>query len=210
MLGPKLLQILLCVCVCCVCVSAVCVSAVCVSAVCVGPKICVIPRTPAPPPDPPPPPNRPSAGPPSAGPPKISRFFFLLPLPIFILFFSLWGSSRVFFSLSGCLLVSFFLSLGVFSWNFGGVLVGRDLKCACSRLQVVVWKPPPTLPGPTFQAPPFLGLDSLRGPTLRAPPCGAPPFLGLGSHPSKPQIRVPRLAQLGLGQIAKSIGFFLV
>ena len=54
-------------------------------------------------------------------------FFFSSPAPIFVFFFSLWGSSRVFFSLSGGLLVSFFLSLwGVFSWNFGGVLVGQD------------------------------------------------------------------------------------
>ena len=56
--------------------------------------------------------------------------------------FALFSLSRhnfhFFFSLSGCLLVSFFLSLGVFSWNFGGVLVGRDLKCACFRLQVDV------------------------------------------------------------------------
>ena len=35
-----------------------------------------------------------------------------------------------------------FLSLGVFSWNFGGVLVGRHLTCTCFRPQVVVWKPP--------------------------------------------------------------------
>ena len=58
------------------------------------------------------------------GEPKISRFFFPSPTPIFM-----------FFSLSGCLLVSFFLSLevfhsffllGVLSWNFGGVSVGRD------------------------------------------------------------------------------------
>ena len=34
------------------------------------------------------------------GGPKISRFFFLLPPP-FSFFFSLWGCSRVFFSLSG-------------------------------------------------------------------------------------------------------------
>ena len=82
--------------------------------------------------------------------PKISRFFFPSPTPIFILFFSLWGSSRVFFSLCGCLLVSFFLSLGVFSWNFGGVLVGRDLKCGCFRPQVVVWKPPAACRPPGF------------------------------------------------------------
>ena len=70
---------------------------------------------------------------PNGGGPKISRFSFPSPAPIFVLFFSLWGSSRVFFSLSGGLLVSFFLSLGVFSWNFGGVLVGQDPQmCAFS------------------------------------------------------------------------------
>ena len=78
-------------------------------------------------------PERVKGGGKKGGGPKISRFFFPSPAPIFILFFSLWGSSRVFFSLSGCLLVSFFFSLEVFSWNFGGVLVGRDLKCACLR-----------------------------------------------------------------------------
>ena len=76
----------------------------------------------------------PKGGAPKGGGPKISRFFFLLPPP-FSFFFSLsGGSSCVIFSLSGCLLVSFFLSLGVFSWNFGGVLVGRDLKCLFSPL----------------------------------------------------------------------------
>ena len=60
-------------------------------------------------------------GPPEGGGLKISRFFFLLPPPF-----------SFFFSLSGCLLVSFFLSLGFFSWNFGGVLVGRDLQCLFS------------------------------------------------------------------------------
>ena len=56
------------------------------------------------------------------------RVFFSLSLSLSLwgvfscLFFSLWGSSRVFFSLSG-----------VFSWNFGGVLVGRDPQmCAFS------------------------------------------------------------------------------
>ena len=52
------------------------------------------------------------------------RAFFPSPAPIFI------------FSLSGDLLVSFFLSLEVFSWNFCGVLVGWDLKCACFRPRV--------------------------------------------------------------------------
>ena len=56
---------------------------------------------------------------PKGGGPKISRFF-PSPASIVILFFSLRVSSRV-----------FFLSLEVFTWNVGGVLVGRDLKCAC-------------------------------------------------------------------------------
>ena len=37
---------------------------------------------------------------------------------------------------------SFFFSLAVFPWNFGGVLVGWDLACAFFRPQAVVWKPP--------------------------------------------------------------------
>ena len=62
------------------------------------------------------------------GRPKISRFFFPSPAPHFHSFFSLSGDVLVsFFSLSRCLFVSFFLSLDVFSWNFGRVLVGRDL-----------------------------------------------------------------------------------
>ena len=56
------------------------------------------------------------------GRPNISRFLFFSHTH-FHFFFSLWGSSRV------CLP----LSLGVFSWNFGGVLVGRDLQCAVAR-----------------------------------------------------------------------------
>ena len=59
-------------------------------------------------------------GGPKGGEPKISRFFFLFSASIFILF----------------------VSLGIFSWNFGGVLVGRDLKCACFRPQAVLWKTP--------------------------------------------------------------------
>ena len=43
---------------------------------------------------------------PSAGPPKMSRFF-PSPASMFALFFSLWVSSRVFFSLSGGLLLEF-------------------------------------------------------------------------------------------------------
>ena len=102
----------------------------CPKNVCLLSKICVIPRNPAPPPDPP------SAAPPLRRTQNFALFSFshlhfqsfLLSLGIFsCLFFSLRVSSRVFFTHSG-----------VFSWNFGGVLVGRDLKCACSRPQVVL------------------------------------------------------------------------
>ena len=48
---------------------------------------------------------------------KKSCFFFPSLAPIFICC-----------PLSGDLLVSFFHSLGVFSWNFGGVLVGRETQ----------------------------------------------------------------------------------
>ena len=67
--------------------------------------------------------------------------FFPPPAHIFILFFSLQGSSRLFF-LSPDAFSSFFLSLGVFSWNFGGVLVGRrgvsqdNLKAKTSTFEV--------------------------------------------------------------------------
>ena len=66
----------------------------------------------------------PKGGGPKVGGPKFRVFFFPSPAPILAL---LWGSSRV--SLWG-LLVSFFLSLGVFSWNCGGVLEAGTLKCA--------------------------------------------------------------------------------
>ena len=53
-----------------------------------------------------------------------------------------WGAQNfAFFSFSRphfhFFLVSSFISLGVFSWNFGGVLVDRDLKCACFQPQAV-------------------------------------------------------------------------
>ena len=48
--------------------------------------------------------------------------FFPSPAPIFVSFF---------LSLSGGLLVSFFLSLGVFSWNFGGVFRVFALGLSC-------------------------------------------------------------------------------
>ena len=50
---------------------------------------------------------------------------FSLSRSVLALLFSRWGSSRVFFSLSGGLLV-FFFSLWVFSWNSGGVFEGGD------------------------------------------------------------------------------------
>ena len=80
----------------------------------------------------------PKGGGPKGGGPKFRAFFFLLPLP-FSFFFSLSGDVLLSFCLSpdvfSCL---FFLSLGIFSWNFGGVLVGRDLKCACFCPQAVL------------------------------------------------------------------------
>ena len=59
---------------------------------------------------------------------------FFLSLGVFsCLFFSLWGSSRVFFLSLWGIFSCLFFSLGVFSWNFGGVLVGRDPQmCAFS------------------------------------------------------------------------------
>ena len=51
----------------------------------------------------------PCPGPPPSDPPQSFALFFHSPAPTFAVF-----------SLSGVLLVSFFLSLGVFSWNFGG------------------------------------------------------------------------------------------
>ena len=51
----------------------------------------------------------------------MSRFFFPSPTPIFI-FFSLWGSSRVFVSPSS----------RVF---FGGVMVGWDPQMSCGSAQ---------------------------------------------------------------------------
>ena len=69
--------------------------------------------------------DRPPAGPPSAGPPKISAFFFFFPLPPP-------------YSL-------FFASLGVFSWNFGGVFEGRDPQMCTFGLLGCRVKPPAAL-----------------------------------------------------------------
>ena len=104
-----------CVCVCCECVWVSCVGVSCCVSAAPSSAGRLLSRTP----------SlrrislcRTSLHLPSARPPKMSRFF---PLPPpFSLFFSL--------SLSGCLLVSFFLSLGVFSQNFGGVFEGRDTQ----------------------------------------------------------------------------------
>ena len=122
-------------CVLCRCCGVVwCVGAVFVQIFRVRQKFGRSPDSPPPDPSPDSTPSAgpPSVGPPSAGPPKISRFFFSFSHTHFHSFFflslSLGVSSRVFFS----------LSLGVFSWNFGGVLVGSDLKCACFRPQVVL------------------------------------------------------------------------
>ena len=110
-----------CVVVCVLCVSAVCVSvvcvSVCVSAVCVC-CVCVLVQNLRAPTDPAP--LRRTA--------QNVALFFPSPTPIFILFFlSLGIFSCLFFSLRVSSRVFFPLS-GVFSWNFGGVLVGRDLN----------------------------------------------------------------------------------
>ena len=64
---------------------------------------------------------------------------------------------KVFFifslSLSGCVLVSFFLSLGVFSWNFGGVWKRRPQMCTFGVLGLLCEAPaalelPPETPSP--------------------------------------------------------------
>ena len=72
--------------------------------------------------------------------------------------------SALFFSFSRPHFHSFSLSLGVFSWNFGGVLVGRDLKCACFRLQAVLWNPGPHPSGPPPFGPPtrLLSLEKAK------------------------------------------------
>ena len=148
-----------CVCVsvvCVLCVSVVCVS-VCVCCVCWS-KICVLPRTPRPSAGPPlrrtpPPPDRPSAG-----PPKISLFFFLLPPPFSFffslslgifscLFFSLRVSSRVFFPLSGGLLVKFWWCLKRRSPSMCGVW-SSQVRFAPP--------PPPRTFGPMFFFVPFV------------------------------------------------------
>ena len=82
----------------------------------------------------------PKDGGPKGGGPNISRFFFSPLPPLFSFFF--------FLSLSGCLLVSFFLSLHSFFslWEFSrGILVvfeapGRSCVHVWSSL-VVVWSP---------------------------------------------------------------------
>ena len=105
--------------------------------------------------------------------PKISRLSFLLPPHFHSFFLSLgiFSSSRVLLPLSG-----------VFSLNFGGVLVGRDLKC---RPQVVLWKPPAACRETRKKK-----ARNFRPPTLRAPTL----FLRLGPHPFAPPFGPPTLA----------------
>ena len=104
----------------------------------------------------------PLRGPPSAGPPKISLFFFPRP-PLF----------------------SFFLPLlGVVSWNFGGVIEGRDPQMCTFGLSGCRVKPRRLWGGKKkseILAPHPSGPHP-SGP----PPFGAPLFLGLGPHPSGP------------------------
>ena len=99
----------------------------------------------------------------------------------------------LFFSLSRHKIHSFLPSLGVFSCNFGGVLVGRDLKCPCFRLQAVLWKPPcgkekksAKFRAPHPSCPPPFGPPTLRAHNSGPPPFGPPPFQCLGPHPLGP------------------------
>ena len=133
------------------------------------------------------------------GPPKISRFFSFS-RPHFHSFFTLWGSSRVFFSLSRCLLVSFFpLAEGLleeFWWCFGR---SGPQMCLFSPSRCPV-KPrrPATLRALTLRALtlraltiPALTIPALTIPALTLqppppfvpPPFGPPTFSGFGSPP---------------------------
>ena len=89
----------------------------------------------------------PPLDPPSAGPPTISLFFFLFPPPFHC----------------------FCVSLGVFSWNFGGVLKRRCPEmCTFGVLGLSCETPaaPPDPSGPHFSR---FGPPTLLGPTLRGP-----------------------------------------
>ena len=77
--------------------------------------------------------------------------------PKFHAFFSFYLLFSFFFSLSGCLLVSFFLfgvSLVEFWWYFGSVVTSNVLVFA---LKIVVWKPPTACKPPS---PPFITLEN--------------------------------------------------
>ena len=88
------------------------------------------------------------------------------------------------FSLSRRKIRSCLPSLGVLSWNFGGVLKRGALTCArlelsCCRLNPGVWRESEKK---------FWALPTLRGPTLRGPRLRTPHFLGpwsptLSTHP---------------------------
>ena len=117
-------------------------------------------------------------GGPKGGGPKFSRFFTF---------------SRSHFH-------SFFLSLGIFSCLFGGVLVGRFLKCACFRPRVVVWKHPPAqIPREDSQRERKTREDPWRekknengsGRKKKSAKCWAP-------HPSGPTLRGPTFSRFGL------------
>ena len=159
-----------------------CVCVCCVCLLCVS-AVCVGPRLR----DPPTP--RPSAEPslrrtaPPPDRPKF-RFFFLLPPPF-----------SFFLSLSGCLLVSFFPLSGCLLVYFAG---------RRSTFEV-----------PTDQNTTKIPREDPQRERRKKENCcgrGKEKREIVGSHLSGPQIRaprlLPRLAQLGLGQIAKSMRFF--
>ena len=119
--------------------------------------------------------DRPSPDRPSPGPPKVSLFFFPFPPPF----------------------RSFCVSLGVFSWNFGGILEGRNPKVCTFGLPGCRVKPrrplgpPPS--GPTLRAP------TLRCPTLRPPPTlRAPTFFWVWA----PTLRALHPVFSGFGPLA--------
>ena len=112
-----------------------------------------------------PPPNPPSAEPPSTEPPKISLFFFFFPL------------------------------LGVFSWNFGGVLKRRALKCPRLEFSGCRVKPRrlqsrsrPRPSGPPFGPHPLnhLGFGPPPFGVHRSGPTSGPPLFGRWRPPPPP------------------------
>ena len=155
-------------------------------------------------------PGPPSAEPPSDGSP--SAVYRPPPdrpppdRPQFRAFFSVSRAHfHVFFSLSEGLHVSFFRSLGVFTWNFGGVLVGRDPQMCWFSPSGCPVNPPsgphPSGPhpagphlglGPHAFGPPPFGPPPVANPLFVPPPFGRQPFFfvwvttPLGPQPSGP------------------------